>query len=139
MKKLLLLAVMALAAASCQKKVENYYEAPRYTEKFTVSTGEWDKLDDGSAWFHNRTLPALDQDAVDKGLVAIYVGVEDGMQQPLPYTRYKYDENDDVIYAETIDFTFKRGVFTLFYTTSDFVYPHNGPLGRWDFRLVVYY
>ncbi|MDR1402747.1 MAG: hypothetical protein LBJ60_03475 [Tannerellaceae bacterium] len=92
-------------------------------DSFVVSPGEWATAKGavpGTAsfyYFHQRDWPAMDEFAVERGIVAGYVEDFNGAYTALPYVFHDTDTYD---FTVTTSLSFYKGGFEIQVTNSDF-------------------
>ena len=142
MKKLILLAFVALAGVACGDTGDTFYVtegAQPQTATITVNANEWRWLNNGEQAYYwvVKPAPIITNNVFRNGMVQMYYTfTDDGtpIRQPLPYTMWLRE--DDVFYSETIEFDFEQGYVMIRYIISDFM-PFDNGLGSLNFRLVV--
>lgn len=141
MKKVFLLALLALTLFSCGYNPKDEPFALQYTHRRIIDLeinrdkGEWQYtgLKDNNYFFAKFDMPEIDSNVYNNGTVQVYreqdYTTNNPIQTPLPTVRLSEysveDENGNVTwynYTETVDYEYGRGTLTIFYTVSDFDY-----------------
>lgn len=112
----------------------------------TVPTGNWELAsnDDDTNPYYYATfdVPELDDFIYDQGLTKCYIefnrGTDNAYQQELPYVRHfeaYNDNNEQIIWTQTVDYDFGIGFVNVYVTFSDFFVDERPE--TMDFRLVL--
>lgn len=137
MKKLLLLAVVALAAVSCEKpKGDELY---MYSQEFEVLSEDWKPYvnDDIAYYYYTFNMPHLDRKVCEIGEVSATVYVDNNMQSQLPDVLHLDDGEGP--WTETIRYEYGVGKIKFIVSYSDYYFfQHKRPGDLW-FRVVLNY
>jgi hypothetical protein len=143
MKKLLLLAAVAIFAVACNEGDVTLGEDLKVRSvEVPVQARDWVGVDAPDGFYFMATVrtSVITRYACDHGTVNAYMILDGGAQSSLPQTRHfiKYAENpaDDYMWTRTIDYEFSPGEITFFCTDSDFPLDPERP-GAMYFRVVT--
>ena len=131
MKKVFYSFIIVLFAISCEGPMgppgppggEGDESAYWRTEDFIID--KWYLSKSGDFFYASFPVDALSQFIYDAGIVTAYIEIDRSYKTPLPYTRFYRapsadNPDEDYIWSELIDFTFKPGSMTFHLRPSDF-------------------
>lgn len=111
----------------------------------TVPTDDWELVSstDGTNPYYRAKfdVPELDDFIYDQGLTKCYIefnrGTNNAYQQELPYVRHfeAYENDQQIIWTQTVDYDFGIGFVNVYVTFSDFFVDERPE--TMDFRLVL--
>ncbi|MDR1202890.1 MAG: hypothetical protein LBL58_14850 [Tannerellaceae bacterium] len=142
MKRLLFVLFIAVAFVSCEGPMgpQGPDGEPGGTweeMKFIVHANEWTKIvEKGTPTFYysyEGTWNALDELAVERGIVIPYMLDFTGAYTTLPYVFHDKDSNTE--WTETTSFSFFKGGFEVQVTNSDFA---DVSPGEKSFRIIIF-
>ncbi len=136
MKKLLLLAIVALTAASCEEpKGDELY---MYSQEFTVLEQDWELSPRGENeyFYHTFRMDRLTRAVCEMGEVSATCYVNHDTQSQLPEVRHF--DNWDNAWTETISYQYAPGEITFIVYYSDYTFLDFQP-GSMTFRVVLNY
>ena len=131
MKKVLIGLLGLLLLTSCTETIVQ--ECPNWkVVDITAPENSWGWDAAGGYYFATVDVPELTDFVCKDGFVQIYE-VDGDYQWPLPYTRYKEDEEGNR-WEVTMDYEFAPGVVYFYCSANDFLESHPGEK---HFRLVL--
>lgn len=143
MKRVLFLLFITVASVSCEGPVgpqgpEGEPGGTWYEMKFVIHANEWNKngKEGTSNFYYSCELSwaeALDEFAVERGIVIGYMLDFTGAYTTLPYVYHDKELNDE--WTETTSFSFFKGGFEIQVTNSDFA---DVSPGEKSFRIIVF-
>lgn len=133
MKKLLLLAIVGLMAASCEKQGDELY---MYSKDFEVLSGDWERHESDVDWYYYYTFrfDRLTRQVCDIGQVTATRYITNSVQSQLPEVRLMDDF--DLTWTETIRYQYAPGEITFIVSYSDAEFFPSQP-GTMKFRAVL--
>ncbi len=130
MKKILLIFVVALLAASCKGPAGpagppgrdgDDGEPGAYWRIMDFSITNWTEVEN-EYFYAQFNFPELTNFIYNNGIVLPYIEFDGAYQTPLPYTRYRQTTLGGELYywEELIDYEYTEGEITFYLTPSDF-------------------
>lgn len=156
MKRILLFTIAAIALfSSCTKvirettTIEKIEELEPQVVLLNVPQDSWrySYNDNNNYFFVVIELPEMTEAAFRGGMMKMYrtydFDSKNATQIEMPYIRlneFQYEDGTWGFYTETVDYEFKVGSVTIFYTASDFDYELNETFvpEAMSFRAVIY-
>lgn len=134
MKKIILLAALALIFNSCTKPEKGETGAPgtpgnANVHSYLLNVNNWSYDNTNKYWYVTATSTALTADIVNYGQVNVFMGSSSVWTQ-LPITTYPAST-----YSETVYFVYTLNTITFYVQDSDLTQPANP--GAITFKMVV--
>lgn len=148
MKRILLFTIAAIALfSSCTKVVRETLDPQVVALNVPQDSWRYSYNDNNNYFFVEIDLPEMTDAAFRNGMIKMYrtfdFNSKNATQMEMPYVRlneFQYDDGSWGFYTETVDYEFKVGTVTIFYTASDFDYELNETFvpEAMSFRAVIY-